>query len=56
VIQAAKTRTRCGWTPFEGWQLHGRVKRVVLRGRQVFRDGEVLAYPGYGRDVRRIES
>jgi carbamoyl-phosphate synthase/aspartate carbamoyltransferase/dihydroorotase len=52
VIQAANTHTRCGWTPFEGWQVRGRVKRVVLRGRQVFLDGEVLPPPGYGRNVR----
>lgn len=52
VIQAANTHTRCGWTPFEGWQVRGRVKRVVLRDRQVFLDGEVLAPPGYGRNVR----
>ena len=52
VIQAANTHTRCGWTPFEGWQVRGRVKRVVMRGRQVTLDGEVLAPPGYGRNVR----
>jgi carbamoyl-phosphate synthase/aspartate carbamoyltransferase/dihydroorotase len=56
VIQADKTHTRCAWTPFEGWQVRGRVRSVVLSGRQVFRDGEVLAPPGYGRDVRKNES
>jgi carbamoyl-phosphate synthase/aspartate carbamoyltransferase/dihydroorotase len=45
--------TRCAWTPFEGWKLRGRVQRVVLRGREVFLDGKVLAEAGYGRDVRR---
>ena len=52
VIQTANAYTRCGWTPFEGWLVRGQVKRVVLRGRQVFLDGEVLAPPGYGRNVR----
>ena len=32
--------TRCGWTPFEGWQVRGRVQRVVLRGQEAFRDGQ----------------
>ena len=46
-IRAAECYTRCGWTPFEGWQVRGRVRRVVLRGQEAFRDGQVLAAPGY---------
>jgi len=51
-IHAANAYTRCGWTPFEGWQVRGRLKRVALRGRIVFEDGEVKALPGYGNDLR----
>jgi len=51
-IHAVQNYTRCGWTPFEGWQVRGRVKRVVLRGQEVFRDGQVLAQPGSGRNLR----
>jgi carbamoyl-phosphate synthase / aspartate carbamoyltransferase / dihydroorotase len=51
-IRAAETYTRCGWTPFEGWKVRGRLQRVVLRGQEAFRDGQVLAPPGYGKDLR----
>jgi carbamoyl-phosphate synthase/aspartate carbamoyltransferase/dihydroorotase len=51
-IHAAEMKSRCGWTPFEGWQVKGRVRRVVLRGREAFKDGKVLTEPGYGRNVR----
>jgi carbamoyl-phosphate synthase/aspartate carbamoyltransferase/dihydroorotase len=51
-IHAAEHFTRCGWTPFEGRRVKGRVRKVVLRGTEVFRDGNVLARPGYGRNVR----
>lgn len=44
--------TRAKWTPFEGWKLRGRVQHVVLRGCEVYRDGQVLAAPGSGRNVR----
>ena len=44
-------RTRVGWTPFAGMQACGRVQRVVLRGREVYRDGCVLAQPGSARIV-----
>jgi len=51
-IHAADLHSRCGWTPFEGWQVRGRVTRVLLRGQEVYKDGDVLAEPGYGKDVR----
>lgn len=51
-IRAAHMFTRCGWTPFEGWQVRGRVRRVALRGQDAYRDGKVLAPPGFGKDLR----
>jgi carbamoyl-phosphate synthase/aspartate carbamoyltransferase/dihydroorotase len=50
-VRAAEMHTRCGWTPFEGMRLRGRVRRVVLRGRVAYHDGEVLAPPGTGIDL-----
>jgi carbamoyl-phosphate synthase/aspartate carbamoyltransferase/dihydroorotase len=51
-IKAAEMHSRCGWTPFEGWQVKGRVTRVVLRGREAYRDGKILVEPGFGKNVR----
>ncbi|MFZ5821031.1 MAG: amidohydrolase family protein [Chloroflexota bacterium] len=51
-IRAADQFSRCGWTPFEGWQVQGRVRRVVLRGKTAFEDGKILVEPGYGENVR----
>jgi carbamoyl-phosphate synthase/aspartate carbamoyltransferase/dihydroorotase len=51
-IHAADLHTRCAWTPFEGMPVRGRVTRVVLRGQDAFRDGQLFAPPGSGRDVR----
>jgi len=51
-IKAADQFTRCGWTPFEGWKVKGRVLRVVLRGREAYRDGQILVEAGYGINVR----
>ena len=50
-IHAAEMRSRCGWTPFEGWRVRGRVQRVVLRGQDAYRDGQVLAAPGTGKNL-----
>ena len=52
IVRGADMQTRAKWTPFEGWTMRGRVERVVLRGAEVYRVGEVLAQPGLGQDVR----
>ncbi|NDJ52377.1 MAG: dihydroorotase family protein [Chloroflexi bacterium] len=45
--------TRCGWTPFAGMDVTGRVKQVWLRGQCVYREGSVVAEPGYGQRVQQ---
>ena len=34
--------TKCGWSPFEGMQMKGRIRKVVYRGKEVFRDGRLF--------------
>lgn len=51
-IRAAEHFSRCGWTPFEGMPVVGRVRQVTLRGQVAFADGQVLARAGSGRNVR----
>ncbi len=53
-IKSADQFTRCGWTPFEGWKVKGRVRKVVLRGQTAFEDGKILAEQGYGRNIREL--
>ena len=48
VIRNEDQLSRCGWTPFAGWEMTGRVERVVLRGQTVFANGKVVAQPGSG--------
>jgi carbamoyl-phosphate synthase/aspartate carbamoyltransferase/dihydroorotase len=50
-VRGAALHSRCGWSPYEGRRLRGRVRRVVLRGRDAFREGDVLAAPGTGKDL-----
>ncbi len=41
--------TKCGWTPFAGLEVAGRVLKTVLRGATVWDGEKVLAEPGSGR-------
>ncbi len=54
VIQSRNTYTRCAWTPFEGREVQGQLKQVVLRGKAVYKEGRVFAPPGYGQSIRTI--
>ena len=40
--------TKCGWSPFNGVKVKGKVERVFLRGEKVFENGKILANPGSG--------
>lgn len=51
-IMAENQFTRCGWTPFQGWKVTGKVMKVVLRGKTAFEDGKILVEAGYGKNVR----
>ncbi len=55
-ICSAELHSKCGWTPFEGYPVKGRVRRVVLRGKEVFKDGEILAPPGFGHNIREWQT
>jgi carbamoyl-phosphate synthase/aspartate carbamoyltransferase/dihydroorotase len=51
-IRAVDQFSRCGWTPFEGWKVRGKIRKVVLRGTTAFEDGKILVESGYGRNIR----
>jgi dihydroorotase (multifunctional complex type) len=53
TVSDERLLTRCGWTPFAGKTVRGRVVRVYLRGELVYQDGEILARPGQGRQVEQ---
>jgi carbamoyl-phosphate synthase/aspartate carbamoyltransferase/dihydroorotase len=52
-IKASEQFTRCGWTPFDGWKVKGKVRKVILRGRTAFEDGKIWVEPGYGKNIRK---
>lgn len=44
IIDDKALQTKCGWTPFAGMKVTGKVKKVVLRGEMVF-DGQSIFGP-----------
>ncbi|GFR62268.1 CAD protein, partial [Elysia marginata] len=54
TIPKAMPYSKSKWTPFAGMKVQGAVRRVVLRGEVAVIDGEVLAPPGQGLDVKSL--
>jgi allantoinase len=51
TVRAAESESKQGYTPFEGMELTGRVKRTFLRGQLVY-DGKIVG-PARGRYIKR---
>jgi dihydroorotase-like cyclic amidohydrolase len=50
-IRNEELLTKCGWSPFAGRKVVGRVKKVTLHGTPVFENGKVLVQPGSGQII-----
>lgn len=51
VIENRALKTKCGWSPFNGWKVQGRVKKVFIRGKKAFENGNLLVNPGFGNVI-----
>jgi dihydroorotase len=47
--------SRCGWTPYDGWEVTGWPMATIIRGRIVMRDGATVAAAA-GQPVRFVET
>ncbi len=53
-IKNEDLKTKCGWSPFAGKKVKGKVKSVFIRGEKVFEDGQILAKKGTGKIIHPI--
>jgi allantoinase len=52
TLTADELRTRWPISPFVGREFRGQVVATLVRGTEVWRDGEARVAPGYGRPAR----
>jgi dihydroorotase len=55
TITHEQQASRCGWTPFDGFEATGWPMATIVRGRVVMKDGELLG-AAHGRPVRFQET
>jgi dihydroorotase len=48
VIERGNLHTKCGWSPFEGMRVTGKVREVWIRGQQVYDGEQILNTAGFG--------
>lgn len=53
VISAATHHMNVDYSAYEGWELTGKVKTVLLRGQIAIDEGECLVPRGYGQFIKR---
>jgi len=53
AISAESLHEDCGWTPYEGLELTGRVESTFVRGTPVVENGEFVGERGIGRFIER---
>jgi dihydroorotase (multifunctional complex type) len=52
TITNESVESKIGWTPYHGRTIKGAVARTLVRGTDVWVDGEVVGTPGHGRHVK----
>jgi dihydroorotase len=55
VLKHENMRSRCGWTPFDGFEAHGWPKATIIRGKVVMLDDEIVL-PSKGEACRFMET
>ncbi len=56
AVTASTLYSKCGWSPYEGRQLRGRIEAVFLRGQEAVAENEMQAGAGAGRKIKFEES
>jgi dihydroorotase (multifunctional complex type) len=51
TLNNANLHTLCGWTPFDGMNVHGRVLETWIRGTKVYDGEQILVEAGFGQNL-----
>lgn len=50
-ITAENRLSKCGWTPYEGMEVFGKIEKVLLRGKIAYDGENVVAKKGFGKEI-----
>lgn len=55
VIENKNLKMKCGWSPFDKWKVQGKVKKVIIRGKTVFENDQIMVKRGFGKVIYPIQ-
>mgnify|MGYP000894731154 CR=1 FL=1 len=53
ILDEEKMHSNAGWSPYNGMEIHGKVKRTYIRGKEVY-NGQVVGEKGDGTFIPAI--
>ena len=53
IISAKSHHMNCDYSGYEGWEVTGKCKTIILRGKVAVDDNKLLVEKGYGKFIRR---
>lgn len=53
TIHADQMNTACGWVPYEGMEITGKVTHTIVRGQVLMENGSISGKPGFGKFIPR---
>lgn len=53
TIRADQMVTACGWVPYEGREITGKVTHTIVRGNILMENGVITGNPGFGKYIKR---
>lgn len=53
MVQVEQLKSKCKWSPYIGDCFKGEVAMTVVRGKVVYKDGEIIGQMGYGKYQHR---
>jgi dihydropyrimidinase len=56
TISVKTHHMNCDYSAYEGWEVTGKCKTIILRGQVVVEDDKLLANKGYGKFIKRNKS
>jgi len=51
TIKNEEMLTKCGWTPFDGWNVKGVIAATIVNGNIIYRDGKIVDEKTKGKEA-----
>lgn len=51
MIKSEELHSKCGWSPYNNWEVKGSIEKVFLRGELIIDEKEFIGKKGFGKEI-----